>query len=709
MKKKVLYSMMIVLLVITSFLIGMLYGNNKVKAVEGPLSSNVAVVNNDQGVDTKKGRINYGTEFLNVISKDVDYQLTSLSDAKSGLADNTYSGYLIIPENFSKTITNVNNNLEKVMVIYDINQNNSNVVTPTLTEINDIVNRLDQLVGSGYIKTLLNDVNDVTNNINGVINNIEQEKIMINGINNLDYIQPIELKDAQIQALDDAKLRESLVKLGLIDDDIINQLTTNILTNENEYRKSIDENILVVSDEIKQLENKQYFQLKLSSLELINGYNLTNEDGSLLEIVIDRNSAKLYVKQLNPKLVVKNDKIEYPIVGAQNNSYINIKNIENKLVEYIGDDYVNILNIDGDQIKIYGKQVSITKIDNEYQFTNCKKIQVNNDAPVYPDQSTGRITITVTEKIKSNDDIENQIKFNKLSAVIISNLTEIRNANPEITIDEAFNQIINNQEIINYFSNTGIEYSVDSYINTISETLFDYGLSQHFAHQQGTNEPITINSRRVEVNESGPVVVDNQLFAYDNITGIENQVVDLNYIAQLTSTLASNLYSYEDSITKSINYQFVAQTGVDISDGVDLLITQVDGNVSNVESTMMENTTTIMDYISNIQKTITDNTNSIITTIDKTSSDNIDQLTKADQGINYVKDGDTVDDNVVNFMLDNVDAQIVGSTPTKTESRKDNKKWIILGLAGVSAGLMTVIYLQNKKNKDDNSAYPSRS
>ena len=45
--------------------------------------------------------------------------------------------------------------LEKVMVIYDINQNNSNIVTPTLTEINDIVNRLDQLVGSGYIKTLL--------------------------------------------------------------------------------------------------------------------------------------------------------------------------------------------------------------------------------------------------------------------------------------------------------------------------------------------------------------------------------------------------------------------------------------------------------------------------------------------------------------------------------------------------------------------------
>lgn len=460
--------MMIVSLVITSFLIGMLYGNNKVKAVEGPLSSEIAVVNNDQGVDTKNGRINYGSEFLKIISKDVDYQSTNMSDAKSGLAKNTYSGYLIIPENFSKTITNVNNNLEKVMVIYDINQKNPDVITPTLTKINDIVNRLDQLVGSGYITTLLNDVNDVTNNINGVINNIEQEQITLNGINNLDYIQPIELKDAQIQALDDTKLRESLIKLGLIDDDIVNQLTNNILTNENDYRRSIDENIVAVSEEIKQLENKRYFQMKLSSLELINGYNLTSEDGSQLEIIIDRNSAKLYVKQLNPKLVVKNDKIVYPIVGAQNNSYINIKNIENQLVEYIGDDYVNILNIDGDQIKIYGKQVSVKKIGNEYQFTNCKKIQVNNDAPVYPDQSIGRITITVTTSTTNNDNIENQIKFNKLSAVIISNLSEIRNNAPEITIDEAFNQVINNQEIINYFSSTGIEYSVDSYINTIS-------------------------------------------------------------------------------------------------------------------------------------------------------------------------------------------------------------------------------------------------
>ncbi len=709
MKKKALYSMMIVSLVITSFLIGMLYGNNKVKAVEGPLSSEIAVVNNDQGVDTKNGRINYGSEFLKIISKDVDYQSTNMSDAKSGLANNTYSGYLIIPENFSKTITNVNNNLEKVMVIYDINQKNPDVITPTLTKINDIVNRLDQLVGSGYITTLLNDVNDVTNNINGVINNIEQEQITINGINNLDYIQPIELKDAQIQALDDTKLRESLIKLGLIDDDIVNQLTTNILTNENDYRRSIDENIVVVSEEIKQLENKRYFQMKLSSLELINGYNLTSEDGSQLEIIIDRNSAKLYVKQLNPKLVVKNDKIVYPIVGAQNNSYINIKNIENQLVEYIGDDYVNILNIDGDQIKIYGKQVSVKKIGNEYQFTNCKKIQVNNDAPVYPDQSTGRITITVTTSTTNNDNIENQIKFNKLSAVIISNLTEIRNNAPEITIDEAFNQVINNQEIINYFSSTGIEYSVDSYINTISADLFDYGLSQHFDHQQGSSEPITINSRRVEVTESGPEVVYNQLFAYDNITGIEDQVVDLNYIAQLSSTLASNLYSYEESIAKSINYQFVAQTGVDIADGIDVLITQVDGNVSNVESTLIENTTIILYYISNIQQTIADNTSSIVTSINKTTSDNIDQLTKADQGLNYVKDGDTVDDKVVSFMLDNVDAQIVGGTPTKTESRKDNRKWIVVGLSGVSAGLMTVIYLQNKKNKDGNSAYPSRS
>lgn len=116
----------------------------------------------------------------------------------------------------------------------------------------------------------------------------------------------------------------------------------------------------------------------------------------------------------------------------------------------------------------------------------------------------------------------------------------------------------------------------------------------------------------------------------------------------------------------------------------------------------------ILDYISNIQQTIADNTSSIVTSINKTTSDNIDQLTKADQGLNYVKDGDTVDDKVVSFMLDNVDAQIVGGTPTKTESRKDNRKWIVVGLAGVSAGLMTVIYLQNKKNKDGNSAYPSR-
>lgn len=85
----------------------------------------VAVVNLDNGAIKDGKNVNYGKDFVDKLkdNKKVNWVFTSYSDADNGIKGKKYYSMVVIPENFSETITDsVNGNIQKASISYIPNE-----------------------------------------------------------------------------------------------------------------------------------------------------------------------------------------------------------------------------------------------------------------------------------------------------------------------------------------------------------------------------------------------------------------------------------------------------------------------------------------------------------------------------------------------------------------------------------------------------------
>jgi type VII secretion EsaA-like protein len=123
---------------------------------------NIALVNEDAGVQQNNTDYNLGADYVKKIEKDVTYNWFTVSRgiAENGLKNGTYNLLVTIPSNFSSKLLDLDSPApEKVRVNYKINANgNATLENESKSVGRKIVNDLNQQLVDLYVVSILDNL-----------------------------------------------------------------------------------------------------------------------------------------------------------------------------------------------------------------------------------------------------------------------------------------------------------------------------------------------------------------------------------------------------------------------------------------------------------------------------------------------------------------------------------------------------------------------
>lgn len=146
--------------------IGLYVGQKKEQANQAKEESKeetvtlVAVVNMDEGTTVDGESINYGLELSEAL--DENYASAALEDAKAGIYNGTYGGYIIIPPTFSSSVESINDFPNKASLTYAINPNlNDETKLKVTNHITDYMKQMNDTLSYVYVTSIMEEFHDV--------------------------------------------------------------------------------------------------------------------------------------------------------------------------------------------------------------------------------------------------------------------------------------------------------------------------------------------------------------------------------------------------------------------------------------------------------------------------------------------------------------------------------------------------------------------
>ena len=667
----------------------------------------IAVVDQDTGINDEGKTIFYGKEFLKTINDKSMYKSVSLTEAKEGVENDIYCAYVVIPDNFSKNIESIKKTPTKSVVVYGLNYKSD--INDTLNKLNTIVSSLDTNIAKGYLTTVLNNVNGVDNNISGIVNKIQNQNVVINGIQNFEYITTIELTTSDTLVINDEMLKNALQQMTDIQPNLNNQLENSVLTNQNSSREKLFTNIKSLNIGLEQLESTKYYEVIIQQLDLMQNFVLKNKDDQPITILLDRSSGQLLVK--NNNLIINNPNHSEDVGGTQG-EYINIVDINNQIVKYVLDNNPTSLNILGNTLEIYGHNIGIDIYANKMQLRNATKVRLNNQF-YYPDPNSGIINVQINSSSINNPEIDKlknhlqtQVNYNKLSASIIQELVAINNNNPTTSVSDAINQITSNNDVNGYFQPfTDIyNHQVINYINKVTPDFFSNIISTYIANETVVNNLVgneyVVSNIKFSITDNF-TYVSPKYFETINTQKIEtDNIFNLNETNKLASSLDPSLTNYESSIPKSINYQFITGLIKEIMSQVNNVIDNANSQIDNMNNNSLENYDKVTQYVSDTKESVINNTNAKVEQLINENNQNINDLNTNSQKFNYLKDGNVINTKLVDYMVSSIDLE--NQTTVRKNEEKDTNYTNIFIITGTLVGataLGIAIYYQTRKTQ----------
>jgi len=263
MKKKVKIGI-VILSVITSFGTGVcaqsyFYTKNEVQeSNEEYTSEEIVIVNLDEGIQKTEITINYGNEFLAKMNVNV----VGLMEAREKLASGEYAGYIMIPENFSKSVESIHLvNPDLAVLKYELSDNlNKEAQKKAMHQLNAIQDTLNYEIGYMYLTAILKEVHDGQEQVSMVIQNDEEVVSAINSVQNDDLIEMVEMKS----------YKPIEKELDVFD---TSEIETNYQTAINEIKDINEENGNTITKTYEQLNNSL---MKLNEEQFV--WNLFMDD-----------------------------------------------------------------------------------------------------------------------------------------------------------------------------------------------------------------------------------------------------------------------------------------------------------------------------------------------------------------------------------------------------------------------------------------------
>jgi YhgE/Pip-like protein len=404
MKYKNISALVIVVICATygGFFLGSTYNGKSIVQGEDTdkyMTTKIAIVNQDEGIDSNGTNKNYATDLLN--ASEEEYVLTSKAAAQKGLDDGNYGAYIILPRGFSKNISSINDVTPvKAEMYYQVNDKLSSDKKIVVNEsINSILSKFKSNTSYMYIASILREFHDGQAAINKVLENNANEEKNINSISDSEILANLKLNELK-------KVELNLEKLDMTEiySDNVQQIT-NI---ENKYNESVTAS----SDSIDNIKTKA-----VNSNDTLIKFNLAF--GAL---------------NINPT-----DKDSVLNNGANVIGDTAAKRLDDQIIAI----QKNVNDLSAIYLNLNTQNTEITNVTNK----------INSDIGTY-ENSQAQTPVITSEQIKNNANNQDIIKNEKIGSlneeykIYNKLLSYLKNNNPSVL--ENFSQSVQNDQTIDY-------------------------------------------------------------------------------------------------------------------------------------------------------------------------------------------------------------------------------------------------------------------
>lgn len=446
MKGKVLPSLIIIGAMIaastTSFYVGRQVQQKTFlteKQQQSKEPTKIAVVNQDQGTSYKDKKMNYALDFLK--SLDDGYEITDREAAQKGIESGKYGSMIVVPGNFSKNVTSINElTPSKVRIYYQsnnkLNKENKLIVSG---KISDFEKNLNNKLSYMYLSGIFDELHNGQDYASDILKDDAVDLETINSINDSDILASIKLttldnKDTKFSNLDlnkdfdenrkaidevDKKYRTKMLPKEAELDGIKNELV-DVLTNK-------DTGIKTFSDRLKKMDQDQIankfsgkYKYNYSALTYNYDANVSDVNSYLEDLTKDKGKIDGLVDKYEKQTLLK--------VNEKGNSAIKKSDEKLKDIQEKADSNSDII-----------KNNAISSLDNlkkDIKNQNDPKIQSLNEEYILYGQMISKLKETHPEVF---EDIYNQaVKNNDIdySKILKDPLVDSKNDNSFKDSDE---------------------------------------------------------------------------------------------------------------------------------------------------------------------------------------------------------------------------------------------------------------------------------
>ncbi|MBE5932590.1 MAG: hypothetical protein E7263_04090 [Lachnospiraceae bacterium] len=190
--KKIINKLLITIGIIGVFFVGSIAGIKYNEYLYNQQEENkvdvntIAIVNMDQGIINDGELINYASQLISI--PDDRFISTGLNDAKNGVENGKYAGYIMIPENFLLSVTSLETNQQKAVLQYKLNSNLTHEAElKASSDINQFATKLNSNVSYMYIDGIMSQYHKIQDESVIIMQNDNAELVKLESIdvNNL--------------------------------------------------------------------------------------------------------------------------------------------------------------------------------------------------------------------------------------------------------------------------------------------------------------------------------------------------------------------------------------------------------------------------------------------------------------------------------------------------------------------------------------------
>ena len=148
----------------------------------------IALVNLDEGVmESGDQRVYYAQNLMDM--PETGYITTNLEDARTGVREGRYAGYIVIPADFSENIKSVNSTLQKATVTYAVSEALEAKETKKTNEaIHSFIQNMNDKTSYLYVSSVMNEFHDAQRGALTVLGNDQKDLNAINDIHSTDLL-----------------------------------------------------------------------------------------------------------------------------------------------------------------------------------------------------------------------------------------------------------------------------------------------------------------------------------------------------------------------------------------------------------------------------------------------------------------------------------------------------------------------------------------